>query len=124
MFGYHGFGKTLLVINDLDLAKQIFIKDFDYFLDRRSLDLGHEYFNNMLVFLEGESWKEMRTITSPVFTSGKLKNMTKMINGVGKDFAYHIEKLALTEEEANARDLSTRERNSECVPFNEILKNN
>ena len=102
MFGYHAFGKRLLVINDLEMAKQIFIKDFDSFLDRRTLDLGHEYFNNMLVFLEGESWKEMRAITSPVFTSGKLKNMTKLINEVGKDFAQHIEKLALTEEEANA----------------------
>ena len=110
MFGYHAFGKRLLVINDLDMAKQIFIKDFDSFLDRRTLDLGHEYFNNMLVFLEGESWKEMRAITSPVFTSGKLKNMTKLINEVGKDFAQHVEKLAMTEEEANARDLSTRER--------------
>lgn len=120
MFGYHGFGRTLLVINDLDLAKQMFIKDFDYFLDRRTLDLGHEYFNKMLVFLEGEAWKEMRTITSPVFTSGKLKNMTRMINGVGKDFAYHVEKLALREEEANARDLSTR---GACVSFNEILRN-
>ena len=80
MFGYHAFGKRLLVINDLEMAKQIFIKDFDSFLDRRTLDLGHEYFNNMLVFLEGESWKEMRAITSPVFTSGKLKNMTKMRN--------------------------------------------
>ena len=95
MFGYHAFGKRLLVINDLDMAKQIIIKDFDSFLDRRTLYyIGHEYFNNMLVFLEGESWKEMRAITSPVFTSGKLKNMTKLIIEAGKDFAKHVEKLA------------------------------
>ena len=113
MFGYIGFGKAVLVINNLNLAKQMFIKDFDHFLDRRTLDLGHEYFNNMLVFLEGESWKQMRAITSPAFTSGKLKNMTKLINAVGKDFGEHLVKLTSTGEETNARELSTRE----LVPF-------
>ena len=86
----------------------MFIKDFDHFVDRRTITFGHEYLDNMLVFLEGEPWKEMRSIVSPIFTSGKLKSMSKLLNQVGRDFADYLDKLAQSNEEVNARDLSSR----------------
>ena len=86
MVGYHFLGKMTLVINDLDLMKQMFIKDFDHFVDRRKIDFGTgdltKYFNNMLTTLDGDQWKEMRSVVSPVFTSGKLRAMTKLVNKV------------------------------------------
>lgn len=106
--GYFQFGDPTLVINDLELAKQMFIKDFDHFVDRREFKGGHEYLDNMMIFYEGEQWKEMRSIMSPISTSGKLKGMNKLLNKVGKDFAAHVEKLAQGREEVNARDLSSR----------------
>ena len=106
--GYFQFSDPTLVINDLDLAKQMFIKDFDHFADRREFKGGHEYLDNMMIFYEGEQWKEMRSIMSPIFTSGKLKGMNKLLNKIGKDFASHLDKLAQSKEEVNARDLSTR----------------
>ena len=108
MVGYFSFDTPTLVINDLDLAKQMFIKDFDHFVDRRHLEMGHEYMDNAMMVLEGEAWKEMRSNFSPMFTSGKLKSMNKLINKVGRDFATHLDKLALTKEEVNARELSSR----------------
>ena len=108
MVGYFQFSEPTLVINDLELAKQMFIKDFDHFVDRRDFKGGHEYLDNMMIFSEGEEWKEIRSIMSPIFTSGKLKNMNKLLNKVGKDFAAHIDKLAQSNEEVNARDLSSR----------------
>ncbi len=35
MVGYFAFSTPQLLINDLDLAKLILIKDFDTFIDRR-----------------------------------------------------------------------------------------
>ena len=57
MVGYHGFdGVKVLLVNDLDLAKQVFVKDFDHFVDRRKQDFGNVYFENMMFFAEGEAW--------------------------------------------------------------------
>ena len=71
--GYFFFGTPFLVLTDLDLTKQIFIKDFDHFTDRRKIEVGHEYLDKMMFVLTGETWREMRSVISPVFTSGKLK---------------------------------------------------
>ena len=108
MVGYFSFDTPTLVINDLDLAIEMFIRDFDHFVDRRPFEMGHEYMDNMMMLLEGDAWKEMRSIISPAFTSGKLKGMNKLINKVGRDFATHLDKLALKKEEVNARELSSR----------------
>jgi hypothetical protein len=86
--GYYAFGTPTLLVNDLDVAKQIFIKDFDHFADRRDMTFSesnsgtNKYWNNMLLVLEGEKWRKMRSAISPVFTSGKLKGMSKLINKV------------------------------------------
>ena len=108
MIGFHAFGAPILLVNDLDLAKQIFIKDFDHFLDRRQFKMDHEYLDNMMTQLTGDAWKEMRSAVSPVFTSGKLKNMNKIIGKVAKDLVAHLEVVSATGEEVNARDLSSK----------------
>ena len=48
MIGFHGFfGKSVLVI-DLDMIKQMLIKDFDYFIDKPIFDLSNKYLNSIL----------------------------------------------------------------------------
>ena len=85
--GYYGIlgSSPTLVINDLDIAKRILIKDFDHFIDRRQLDLAEEpnkYLMNMLTTMTGDKWKAMRSLISPVFTSGKLKGFVPRIEHV------------------------------------------
>ena len=86
--GYYGFlGEPTLVINDLELAKRILIKDFDHFVDRRSFGVSGEankYLLNMLTSLTGDKWKAMRSTISPVFTSGKLKGIVPRIDKVNE----------------------------------------
>jgi len=82
---YGPLGSKTLVIRDLEIAKHILVKDFDYFIDRRPFDLSkkaNKYFSGMLTTLTGEKWKTMRGIMSPVFTSGKLKSMMPIIHKV------------------------------------------
>ena len=107
MVGFHSItGKTLL-INDLDLVKQIFIKDFDHFVGKGGFtDLGTKSLNAMLFVLEGETWRETRHASTPVFTSGKLKKMSKLINKVANDLVVHLEKLSYTGKEVDARELA------------------
>ena len=78
MIGFHGFfGKSIMVI-DLDLIKQMLIKDFDYFVDKPIFDLGNKYLNSVLTQIEGDDWRRARHASTPVFTSGKMKKMSKM----------------------------------------------
>jgi hypothetical protein len=82
---YGPFGTPILVIRDLELAKNVMIKDFDHFVDRRKIEANpksNKYFMEMLTMMTGERWKTMRNIMSPVFTSGKLRNMMPIIHNV------------------------------------------
>ena len=81
MVGFHAFGRPGLLINDLDLAKQILITDFDHFPNRRpfKVEVFHaqydKIFKKFLFATEGEEWKQLRSIVSPIFTSGKLREV-------------------------------------------------
>ena len=67
---------------DMDLIKSVFIKDFDHFTDRRDISMGSKYNENMLSNLNGDKWKRMRRLVSPVFTTGKLRGMVPLIDRV------------------------------------------
>ncbi len=40
MVGYFAFGRPILLVIDLELAKAILVKDFDHFADRRHFDIS------------------------------------------------------------------------------------
>ena len=64
---------------DPNLIKQIFIKDFDYFTNKRQFEFGNKYLDNALFLLQGERWRKARHASTPVFTSGKLKKMSNIV---------------------------------------------
>ncbi|KAH8339972.1 hypothetical protein KR067_004182, partial [Drosophila pandora] len=69
--------KPALVVRDLDLIKTVMIKKFQYFHNRVLATDPHNDalgFNN-LFFARSPEWKELRHKISPVFTSGKIKQM-------------------------------------------------
>ena len=72
---YTMFSPALVVIN-LDIVKNVMIKDFHKFTDRGVYynAKGDPISANMFA-LEGAEWKFIRTKLSPTFTTGKIKNM-------------------------------------------------
>ena len=111
MVGYHQLGAKVLMINDLDLVKQVFVKDFNHFVDRwpHYLKFDSEYVNNMMFFTPGdEAWTQMRHAGSPAFTSGKLRHMSKIINKVAYDLIDYLDKISVTGEEVSAKEVSSR----------------
>ena len=79
-----------LMINDLELAKRICIKDFDHFVDRGEFGLKldendeiDKIFMNTFLLVKGDKWKTTRSILSPVFASGKMKLMFPLVKKIG-----------------------------------------
>ncbi|EDX06195.1 GD10157 [Drosophila simulans] len=82
--GMYMFFKRTALITDLDFIKQVMIKDFSYFQDRGAFNNPRDDpLTGHLFALEGEEWRAMRHKLSPVFTSGKIKQMSKVIVDVG-----------------------------------------
>ena len=89
-YGFYLFGQRQFVVKDLEIGKLIAIKDAEYFIDRITFGMSHKdskeevdkLFGLFLTNMGGESWKKMRTLSSPVFTSGKLKLMVPHVNKV------------------------------------------
>ncbi len=69
------------MISSPELVKQICIKDFDSFVDHRSIvdkDVD-DLFAKVLIMLKGEKWKNMRATLSPAFTGSKMRLMHGLI---------------------------------------------
>lgn len=88
VFGIYGHPDRddALIINDIDIAKKMLIKDFDHFVDRTQFGfkfdhsvIGDRIFANMFIFQKGDTWKTQRSLMSPVFTTGKLKLMYPLL---------------------------------------------
>ena len=91
LYGVYSGTKPQLVVLDNELIRNIMIKDFHCFTDREKFNLLHEVSFNNLFGSEGEKWKRMRTITSPSFTSGKLKGMVPLMEKCIDKFAAYFD---------------------------------
>jgi len=111
IFGCYNFGQRNIVINDLELAKRILIKDADHFTDRPAVDTegatkeSDKIFGLFLTNLKGEQWKKMRTLVSPVFTSGKLKLMAPHLEKCADNLDEVFRKAAETGEYCEAKEI-------------------
>lgn len=105
------FNQPSLVIRDLDLIKQMTIKDFDHFMDHQDFIpvetdplMGGNLFS-----MDGQKWREMRAILSPAFTSSKMRGMFTFMSECAKDFAnYFLEQSNGKLIEVEMKDMFTR----------------
>jgi len=92
--GIFSFDKPFLLVRDLELVKNILVKDFQNFIDHVfSLDekldpLGYKG----LFSMKGQRWRHWRTNLSPAFTSGKMKMMFYLVDTCGKELADCLDK--------------------------------
>ncbi|XP_058832973.1 probable cytochrome P450 9f2 [Topomyia yanbarensis] len=81
VFGLFDTNSRVFVIRDPELIKQIAVKYFDHFIDRRQIfgtstdDNPDVLFNKAVVMLTGQKWRDMRATLSPAFTGSKMRAM-------------------------------------------------
>ncbi|KAH8348768.1 hypothetical protein KR084_010851 [Drosophila pseudotakahashii] len=82
--GIYALNQPGLIIRDIELIKSVLIKDFNRFHNRYARCDPHRDplgYNN-LFFVRDTHWKDIRTKLSPVFTSGKVKQMYTLMQEV------------------------------------------
>jgi cytochrome P450 family 6 len=92
--GIFSFDKPSLLFCDLQLMKNILVKDFQKFVDR-TFSVEERFdpvFGKGLSLLKGQLWRHLRTKLTPVFTSRKMKMMFYLVDTSGKKLADCLEK--------------------------------
>ncbi|GFT45369.1 cytochrome P450 3A41 [Nephila pilipes] len=80
VFGYFLGEVPYIVVKDLEMLKQIMIKDFHLFADRPEMVIDVSPLNKTVIGLKGKRWKEVRNLLTPTFSSGKIKMMTNIVD--------------------------------------------
>jgi cytochrome P450 family 6 len=92
--GIFSFDKPSLLIREVELVKNILVKDSQYFVDR-IVSLNEELdplVSRSLMTMKGQRWRHLRTNLTPVFTSGKIKKMFYLVDTCGKELVDCLDK--------------------------------
>ncbi|ELT90964.1 hypothetical protein CAPTEDRAFT_154438 [Capitella teleta] len=96
-FGYFEGPTPILVSSDLDLLKEIFIKNFNKFHGRKYVPVQPDPAEDKgcsMFMAQGQRWKRLRTITNPTFTAAKLKHSTELMNRKSRTLLKKLEAIA------------------------------
>ncbi|CAH2061692.1 unnamed protein product, partial [Iphiclides podalirius] len=96
-----------LFLRDLDVIKQVLIKDFDYFSDR-GVSVGDKGLSNNIFHADTDKWRVLRNRFTPIFSSGKLKNMMYLLDECGDKFTLYLKEQCLTKREHDVHPLLQR----------------
>lgn len=86
------FNQPSLCIRDVQLIKQLTIKDFDHFSDHISIiePEADPLAAKNLLNMRGNEWRQMRSTLSPVFTGSKMRGMYLLMSECAKDLTEYL----------------------------------
>jgi cytochrome P450 family 6 len=95
--GIFALDKPVLLIRDLELVKNILIKDFQNFIDHIAFidEKLDPLFSKILFAIKGQRWRLWRTNLTSVYTSGKMKMMFYLVDTCGKQLADCLDKASV-----------------------------
>ncbi|XP_011699352.1 PREDICTED: cytochrome P450 9e2-like [Wasmannia auropunctata] len=111
-FGFYITTKPFFLLRDPELIKNVLIKNFEAFPDRRGFsELNDPLLGKNLFSLRGEKWRNVRTLLSPSFTSSKMKMMFTLMSECAVDFAKFLSALPADEGGTNMKDAFSKYTN-------------
>ncbi|NXN11892.1 CP3A9 protein, partial [Indicator maculatus] len=92
VWGIYDGRQPVLAVMDPQIIKSVLVKDcYTTFTNRRHTELGG-VLNNAVSLAEDDQWKRLRTVLSPTFTSGKLKEMFPIMKHYGEALVKNVQK--------------------------------
>lgn len=104
-------GGIAFMVRSPELIRQITIKDFDHFTNRKKFfsDADDSLIGVSLFQLDDQRWKDMRSSLSPAFTGSKLRAMFILMRDIGVETVTHLKNISPNE--LNLKDFMTRYAN-------------
>ncbi|XP_042869793.1 probable cytochrome P450 6a14 [Penaeus japonicus] len=90
--GYYEFTQPCLMVGDPELLKLVMVKDFDHFTDRSFVTFNEPVMDHMLLGLKGKVWKAVRSVMTPTFSSGKIKQTLQLVKDCAKNLVVYFDK--------------------------------
>lgn len=91
--GFYNIFEPTYLVTDIEVLKAITVKDFNKFVNRGVfVNEENEPLTGHLFSIEDDRWRFIRNKLSPVFTSGKLKQMYFTISNLGGNLVNAIER--------------------------------
>ncbi|XP_070556772.1 cytochrome P450 3A8-like [Ptychodera flava] len=80
VYGIYEGHQPMLEVADPEMVKQICVKHFTSFYNRRRFPLESKPLNNRLSILADQRWKDKRNTLTPAFTGSKMRTMSPIVN--------------------------------------------
>uniref|UniRef100_A0A2M4BJH1 Putative cytochrome p450 cyp4/cyp19/cyp26 subfamily n=1 Tax=Anopheles marajoara TaxID=58244 RepID=A0A2M4BJH1_9DIPT len=100
MYGMFEMLTPMFVVRDPELIKRITVKDFDHFVNHRSMfgspddPTSRVLLSKTLFVLNDQRWRDMRTTLSPTFTGSKMRQMFELIVECSQSMVQHYRQQA------------------------------
>ncbi|XP_055939927.1 cytochrome P450 3A21-like [Argiope bruennichi] len=104
IYGFFEGSRPLLSVADPKLIREILVKEFPSFANRRDFLSGNAIVDSMLPSLTGEDWKRVRSVVSPTFTTGKIKRMVNIIKECSETLMQNFKNIAKSGRSFNAKE--------------------
>ncbi|KAM9372750.1 cytochrome P450 3A24-like [Phaethornis superciliosus] len=105
IWGIYDGRQPVIAVLDSVLIKNILVKEcYDIFTNRQNRGLNG-LLDSAINMAADEQWKRIRTVLSPHFTSGRLKEMFLIINLYSEKLVKNIEKKVANNEFVNMKDI-------------------
>ncbi|NWR37564.1 CP3A9 protein, partial [Tachuris rubrigastra] len=105
IWGIYDGRQPVLAVTDPQIIKSVLVKDcYTTFTNRRRADLAG-VLTNAISLAEDEQWRRLRTVLSPTFTSGKLKEMFPIMKHYGDILVKNIEKQLKKDDSLSVKDI-------------------
>ncbi|NXD61750.1 CP3A9 protein, partial [Eolophus roseicapillus] len=105
VWGIYDGRQPVVGLMDPQIIKSVLVKEcYSTFTNRRHIDLAGEL-NNALSLAEDEQWKRIRTVLSPTFTSGKLKEMFPIMKHYGEILVKNVQKQVEKNNSVSVKDI-------------------
>ncbi|GBM05294.1 Cytochrome P450 3A11 [Araneus ventricosus] len=104
LYGHFEGSRPLLSIGDPKLIRDVLVKEFASFTNRRDVLSGNGIVDSMLPSLRGEDWKRVRSIVSPTFTTGKIRRMVSIIKDCSQTLMQNFKSITKSGKSFDAKE--------------------
>ncbi|NXP44780.1 CP3AO protein, partial [Heliornis fulica] len=105
VWGIYDGRQPAVVTTDPQIIKTVLVKEcYSTFTNRRKTDLAG-VLKNAISLAEDEQWKRIRTVLSPTFTSGKLKEMFPIMKHYGEVLVRNVQKQVKKNNALSVKDI-------------------